>query len=177
MIDPPWHEKGAGVCKRGADRHYTLIKTVEEIERVILRSGVFNPDLDGAHLYLWVTNNHLPDGLVLMGRLGFRYVTNLCWAKPSYGLGRYFRGQHELCLFGVVGKFMQPTLRTLGTLIHAPKRRHSEKPVEVIRIIEQASPEPRLEMFASGPRVGWTTWGKVGENEVTIDGGVQQTAL
>ena len=67
MVDPPWYERGAGVCKRGADKHYTLIKTVEEIEQVILRSGVFNPDLTGAHLYLWVTNNPLPARHALVG--------------------------------------------------------------------------------------------------------------
>lgn len=160
MIDPPWYERGGGKIKRGADRHYPLIKDIATMEAVIRESGLWEPDPSGAHLYLWVTNNHLPEGLELMKRLGFRYVTNLCWAKPSFGLGRYFRGQHELCLFGVTGNFMQPADRRLSTLVHAPKRAHSEKPIEVIRHIEVASIPPRLELFATRARPGWTCWGR-----------------
>lgn len=29
MADPPWNEAGAGKIKRGADRHYPLMKTRE----------------------------------------------------------------------------------------------------------------------------------------------------
>ena len=161
VVDPPWYERGAGKCKRGADKHYPLIKTISEIQQVILDSGLWTPDPTGCHFYLWVTNNHLPDGLALMRLLGFVYKTNLCWAKPNYGLGRYFRGQHELCLFGTVGAFIATSARTFSTLIHAPKRKHSEKPIEVMSMIEHASLPPRVELFAACPRAGWTTWGKM----------------
>lgn len=42
LIDPPWLERGAGKIKRGADRHYPLLKT-DEIISTIKNSGVFNP--------------------------------------------------------------------------------------------------------------------------------------
>ena len=33
--DPPWNEQGAGKIKRGADRHYPLMKT-EDIKKIIV---------------------------------------------------------------------------------------------------------------------------------------------
>ena len=32
LADPPWNERGAGKVKRGADRHYDVMKTEEIIE-------------------------------------------------------------------------------------------------------------------------------------------------
>lgn len=104
LIDPPWPEKGGGKIKRGADRHYPVAKVQEIpalIERAFVESDVV-PAHD-SHLYLWVTNTYLPDGIALMKELGWRYVTNLAWAKQRIGIGQYLRGAHELCLFGVTG--------------------------------------------------------------------------
>jgi N6-adenosine-specific RNA methylase IME4 len=165
LIDPPWNETGGGKIKRGADRHYPLLKT-KDIPNVIRDSGVFNP-ADNCHLYLWVTNNFLPDGLWVMEQLGFRYVTMLTWAKvksdvwsgprPQIGLGQYFRGSTEHMLFGVRGTL--PAVEKGCTLVMAPRTRHSQKPVEAYRLIETVSPAPRLEMFARAQRDGWDAWG------------------
>lgn len=156
LADPPWFERGGGRIKRGADRHYPLLKT-PDIPRVIMESGVFVPAAD-AHMYLWVTNNHLKDGLWVLAQLGFRYVTMLTWAKDRMGLGQYYRGQTEHLLFGVQGRL--PALaRTESTLIVAPRRRHSEKPDETFRKIERVSPPPRLELFSRRRRPGWDAWG------------------
>lgn len=158
LIDPPWSEKGGGRIKRGADRHYEVLST-PDIIRVIYQSGVFTP-AKNAHLYLWVTNNFLVDGLQVMKALGFRYVTNLCWAKKRFGLGQYFRGQHELLLFGVRGRLSsQATPRNVPSLIIEDKTVHSKKPVASYEYIERTSPGPRLEMFARDNRDGWDSWG------------------
>ena len=95
LADPPWNERGGGKVKRGADRHYPLLRTAEIIEvmQAQLAARDIAPD---AHLYLWVTNNYLPDGLRVMEALGFTYKTNIVWAKHRAGLGQYFRGKHEL---------------------------------------------------------------------------------
>jgi N6-adenosine-specific RNA methylase IME4 len=110
---------------------------------------------------MWVTNNFLRHGLSLMEWLGFRYVTNAAWAKDRFGLGQYLRGQHELCLFGVMGKL--PALnRSQSTLIGGgllPRRKHSQKPSESHDLFEAVSPGPRLEMFAREHRPGWDVWG------------------
>jgi N6-adenosine-specific RNA methylase IME4 len=158
LIDPPWAEKGAGKVKRGADRHYPVMSE-SDIIRTIIQSPEWRP-AKNAHLYLWVTNNHLEEGLRVMKALGFRYITNIAWAKPSFGLGQYFRGQHELCLFGVRGILpSQATPRNVPSLITAPKGIHSKKPDGLYIYIERTSPGPRLEMFARNTREGWMSVG------------------
>lgn len=157
--DPPWNEAGGGKIRRGADRHYKLMKTAD-----IAALPIRHLAADDAHLYLWVTNGHLPDGLRVMDAWGFRYVTNIAWAKDRFGLGQYYRGQHELCLFGVRGRVPYRKLpsgkRAQGrTLIAAPRRAHSEKPEEMRGMIEVVSPGPYVELFARRQTEGWDTWG------------------
>ncbi|MDD5511842.1 MAG: MT-A70 family methyltransferase [Dehalococcoidales bacterium] len=155
LIDPPWLERGGGRIKRGADRHYPLLKT-PDIVRVIRESGVFTPAED-CHLYLWTTNNFLQDGLWVVEQLGFRYITTITWAKDRFGLGQYFRGMTEHMLFGVRGRLA--AVEKGVTLITAPRRKHSQKPGESYELIERVSPPPRLEMFARVRRPEWDTWG------------------
>ena len=160
LIDPPWNETGGGKIKRGADRHYPLIKTAD-LPRVILESGRFKP-ASNAHLYLWTTSSFLPDGLFLVEALGFTYKSCLVWTKQGRkGLGQYFRMQHEILLLAVRGSGfkVRTESRSIGSVIDAPRGRHSEKPVEFHELIEQRSHGPRLEMFARAPRDGWDSWG------------------
>lgn len=157
--DPPWSESGGGRIKRGADRHYNLMKTKEIIA---LKRMVLDLSADNSHLYLWVTNNFLKDGLHVMEEWGFRYITNICWAKPSFGLGQYFRGQHELCLFGVRGRLLsQAKPKNVPSLIFAEKGIHSQKPPKMYEYIERTSPPPRIELFARNKRKDWDTWGNI----------------
>jgi N6-adenosine-specific RNA methylase IME4 len=171
VIDPPWNETGGapvdpngwGGKARGADMHYPLMKTAA-IPGAIISSGLFNP-AENAHLYLWVTKSFLKDGLWVMEQLGFRYVTMLTWVKTDnrIGLGRYFRGRTEPCLFGVRGKGIEvcTDLKNVDDLILAPRTAHSRKPPESYLKIEQRSKGPYLEMFGRGSfdRDGWTVWG------------------
>jgi N6-adenosine-specific RNA methylase IME4 len=118
-------------------------------------------DPAGAHLHLWVTNNHLSDGLDVMRSLGFRYITMRTWAKNRIGLGQYWRGQTEHALFGVMGRLLSMA-RTESTLVGkgiVKRTRHSEKPDVFFDEVERVSPGPRLELFARRPRDGWTVWG------------------
>lgn len=160
LMDPPWAEYGGGEIPRGAQRHYPLLKT-DEMPAVIRSCPHWDRLADDGHLYMWVTNSFLEDGLWLMNALGYRYVTNLVWTKDRFGLGQYFRGQHELLLFGVRGR----VVRTEGTWptwlgqSALTRGRHSEKPEEVREMIEQASPGLWLEIFAREVRDGWIGWG------------------
>lgn len=97
--DPPWMERGGD--GRGANAHYPIMKTKEIIA---LAPMVQELAEENAHLYLWATNNFLPDALEVMKVWGFRYVTTITWVKDRIGLGQYFRGLTEHCLFGVRGK-------------------------------------------------------------------------
>jgi N6-adenosine-specific RNA methylase IME4 len=140
------------------------------IRGAVLGSGLFLPAAH-AHLYMWATNNHIKKAFLLMEELGFDYKTNVVWAKERYGLGRYFRGQHELLLFGVRGKGLHPSVMTerrdLPTCIVADhvrdvrnRRVHSAKPPEFYDLIEARSRGPRIEFFARGEaRKGWRVWG------------------
>jgi N6-adenosine-specific RNA methylase IME4 len=93
-----------------------------------------------------------------MDALGFRYITNICWVKDRFGLGQYFRGQHELLLFGVKGRLLSRT-KSQTTVIQEKRRRHSQKPAATYSKIEAVSPPPYLELFAREPREGWSAWG------------------
>ena len=161
LIDPPWNERGGGKIKRGADRHYPLLKT-RDIYTTIVSCPQWNNRSENSHLYLWVTNNHLTDGLWLLDALDYKYKSNVVWVKPTIGLGQYFRGQHEILLFGTRGK--KPTeprtdVRNIPSILHAAKRRHSQKPEETYALIERRSKGEYLELFARTRREGWTTWG------------------
>ena len=163
LMDPPWLESGGGKIKRGADKHYPLLKT-QTMPQVIYQSGVWEP-APNAHLWMWATNNFLPDALWLMEALNFRYITNAVWVKNRMSLGQYLRGQHELLLLGVRGR--GPLARTerkdLTTLIlpsEPQKRVHSRKPDASYKLIEARSMGPRLEIFGRTNRPGWDTWGQ-----------------
>ncbi len=154
--DCPWPERGGGKIKRGADRHYALLRWQESLA-VILRSPVWRP-APSCHLWTWTTDNYLGDALKLIDALDFRYLRTLVWAKDRIGIGQYMRGQTELCLLAVRGPSVLPDVAP-ANLVAAPRREHSRKPDEAYARIEQVSPGPRLEMFAARPRVGWMTWG------------------
>jgi N6-adenosine-specific RNA methylase IME4 len=122
-----------------------------------------------AHLYLWTPNALLPDALRVMEAWGFRYVSNIVWAKrrkdggpDGRGVGFYFRNVTELLLFGVRGKnarTLAPGRRQVN-MIETRKREHSRKPDEQYQLIESCSPGAYLEMFARhNIRQGWTVWG------------------
>ena len=161
VIDPPWNEQGGGKIKRGANRHYPLMKT-PQIVSTILTIPQWGQIADNAHLYLWVTNNFLEQGLFVMKALGFTYKTNFVWVKNTIGLGQYFRGQHELCLFGTRGtKPTEPRTdnKSISSVLKADKTRHSSKPQSSYDLIEQRSKGGYMEIFARNHRPEWFCWG------------------
>jgi N6-adenosine-specific RNA methylase IME4 len=121
-----------------------------------------------AHLYLWVPNALLPDGLAVMRAWGFTYKSNLVWHKvrkdggsDGRGVGFYFRNVTELILFGVRGKNARTLApgRSQVNLLATRKREHSRKPDEQYELIEACSPSPYFELFARGVRKNWKVWG------------------
>ena len=166
MMDPPWTEVGGGRIRRGADRHYPVVKT-KDMPALIQSGGLWRP-AENCHLWMWVTNNYLKDGLWLMEELGFRYITNAVWVKHRKGLGQYMRGQHELLLFGAKGRSMVPeTDCRPPTVIHAERTQHSRKPDEFYELVETVSNGPYLEVFARRGRPGWHSWGNQIQKEAS----------
>ena len=169
--DPPWNESGGGQIKRGADKHYSLMKTAE-----IKNLNVKEIAKDNSHLYLWATNNFLPDALEVMKSWGFNYKTSITWVKDRFGLGQYYRGQTEHCLFGVRGSIPYKVInnkRQQGvTFFKADRTRHSEKPQEMRDFIEKVSDREgfkKIELFAREKHIGWDVWGNEVENDVDLN--------
>lgn len=166
MADPPWRFQNA--TGKVAPEHRRLSRYGTVTLEAIAALPVASLAEDTAHLYLWVPNALLPDGLAIMQAWGFAYKSNLVWHKvrkdggsDGRGVGFYFRNVTELILFGVRGR----KARTLGAgrrqvnMIQTRKREHSRKPDEQYALIEACSPGPYLELFGRGVRPGWTTWG------------------
>ena len=166
LADPPWrfiNRTGKMAPEhRRLNRYATL--DVPAIKALPVADVVEEP----AHLYLWVPNALLPDGIEVLRAWGFEYKSNIVWHKvrkdggsDGRGVGFYFRNVTELVLFGVRGKnarTLSPARRQVN-LISTRKREHSRKPDELYDVIEACSRGPFLELFARDTRDGWFGWG------------------
>lgn len=166
LADPPWQFQNR--TGKMAPEHRRLARYGTMSLDEILLMPVARLAAARSHLYLWVPNALLPEGLAVMKAWGFEYKSNIIWHKirkdggpDGRGVGFYFRNTTELVLFGTRGK----DVRTLAAgrrqvnIVKTMKREHSRKPDELYTIIENCSWGPRLELFARGPRHGWTVWG------------------
>jgi N6-adenosine-specific RNA methylase IME4 len=166
LADPPWQfqnrtGKMAPEHKR-LSRYSTLdLQSIKDIPVQVSAE-------ETAHLYLWVPNALLPEGLAVMDAWGFQYKSNIIWYKirkdggpDGRGVGFYFRNVTEVLLFGIRGKGARTLQqgRSQTNIISTRKREHSRKPDEQYDLIEGCSWGPRLELFSRGNRRGWTCWG------------------
>lgn len=127
-----------------------------------------------SHLYLWVPNAMLPEGLSVMAAWGFTYKSNIIWHKirkdggsDGRGVGFYFRNVTEIILFGIRGRnarTLAPARRQVNYLA-TRKREHSRKPDEQYELIESCSSGPFLELFARGSWPRWASWGNQAEHD------------
>lgn len=175
LADPPWQftnrtGKMAPEHKR-LNRYSTL--TLDEIKSL----PVSDVCTEKAHLYLWIPNALIQEGLDTMREWGFQYKSNIIWQKirkdgepDGRGVGFYFRNTTEIILFGIKGKgfrTLQPG-RSQVNVIKSRKREHSRKPDEQYELIESCSPGKYLELFGRGKRKNWKVWGDQ-SNEYDID--------
>jgi len=176
LADPPW--QFINRTGKMAPEHKRLLRyptmELEEIRQL----PVGRLAAARSHLYLWVPNALLAEGLEIMRAWGFTYKTNLVWSKirkdggpDGRGVGFYFRNVTELVLFGVRGSMRTLKAgRTQVNLIATRKREHSRKPDEIYPLIEACSPGPYLELFARFCRNGWSQWGNEDVEENTSNG-------
>lgn len=180
LADPPW--RFTNRTGKVAPEHRRLDRYSTMSLDALCALPVADTVAPDAHLYLWVPNALLPDGTRVMESWGFRYVSNLVWAKrrkdggpDGRGVGFYFRNVTELILFGVRG-----SMRTLAparsqvNMIETRKREHSRKPDEQYDLIERCSPGPYLEMFARHRKEGWAAWGDEAAHDVMPRGKVHR---
>jgi N6-adenosine-specific RNA methylase IME4 len=166
LADPPW--QFVNRTGKVAPEHRRLARYGTMTLDAICALPVADVAADPAHLYLWVPNALLPEGLQVLKAWGFNYKSNVIWHKirkdggpDGRGVGFYFRNVTEILLFGVRGKNARTLApgRTQVNFLATRKREHSRKPDEQYDLIESCSPGPRLEMFSRGTRPKWTAWG------------------
>lgn len=166
LADPPWRFVNRTGKMAPEHRRLHRYQTMELADIKALPVGDICDE--PAHLYLWVPNALLDEGLGVMKAWGFTYKSNIVWHKvrkdggpDGRGTGFYFRNVTEIILFGTRGKNARtgPAGRSQVNILSTRKREHSRKPDEQYHLIESCSPGPHLELFARGRRPGWTSWG------------------
>lgn len=162
MADPPWEIGQKG--HYGARDHYSLLP-LDQIKAL----PVADLAEDNAHLYLWVINGAIREGIDVMEAWGFTYRSPLTWIKPRMGLGNYLRNQTEHLLLGTRGQ-APVKFRGQGTWLYAPLQEHSHKPEEQYAVMERLSDGPYLELFARRRQPGWHIWGNEVDSDIVIPG-------
>ena len=96
LADPPWRFQNR--TGKVAPEHRRLSRYSTMSLKEICALPVADVTAEKAHLYLWVPNALLPDGLAVMKAWGFEYKTNIIWEKirndgfpDGRGVGFYFR--------------------------------------------------------------------------------------
>jgi len=157
--DPPWKYKRDG--NHSAASVYDVME-LEDIKNLNVKSI----SEDQSHLYLWVTNPFLQEGLDVCQAWGFEYKTLITWIKtykdgtPEMGMGYYFRSCTEHIIFGVKGKMKCLNKNTRNMIKEINPRLHSKKPSMIRNLIVECSGDlPRIELFARRKVEGWDCWG------------------
>ncbi|MBN9311169.1 MT-A70 family methyltransferase [Devosia sp.] len=172
LADPPW--RFTNRTGKVAPEHRRLARYGTMSTDEICELPVKSVTQATSHLYLWVPNALLPDGLRVLAAWGFEYKANIVWHKirkdggsDGRGVGFYFRNVTELLLFGVRGKNARTEApgRSQVNYMSSRKREHSRKPDEQYELIESCSKGPYLELFARGTRENWTYWGNQANEE------------
>ena len=171
--DPPWqYNKGVYQDNGRKDRlleeqYQTMSK--KEIENLPIKKLA---DKDCA-LFLWVTDSHLCDGLELIKKWGFTYKTiAFVWVKKTNkgnlcaNVGSWTMKNTEICLLGTKGNMLKyKNKNNIFQLVEAERSKHSKKPEEVRKRIEELFPNTyKIELFARQKTEGWDCWG----NEVNL---------
>lgn len=162
LADPPWNINQRG--RRGAEKHYDLM-SLDRIKAM----PVAELATENSHLYLWIPNGLLQEGLDVIKAWGFTYRSPIYWIKPRLGLGNYIRNASETCLFATRGK-APVKFHAQPNWLFAPQQEHSQKPEEQFAVIERLSEPPYLELFARRRQPGWDVWGNEIDSDVVIPG-------
>lgn len=169
--DPPWKfsSKEAFEPREGRPAYVPLeavypTMTTEALKELDVKR-IAEKD---AVLFMWATDAHIPDALEIIRAWGFRYVTvAFVWAKKTENgrnitnLAPWTLKSCELCLMATRGRMVKHKRKNnVQQLVEAVRTRHSEKPEEVRRRIEELFGDaPRIELFARRHVPGWDCWG------------------
>lgn len=157
-VDPPWDVKAGPDWGSGEESKDLLYPTmsIEEITNLPVK----NLANDDAHLYLWTINKYIEETYQIARSWGFEPSALITWCKPPHGigLGGTFIQTTEHLLFARRGT-LKANKRIDTTWFTYPRGRHSEKPKQFRKMIEEVSPGKRIELFARSNFEGWDVWG------------------
>lgn len=185
MVDPPWaYDDDMPGPGRGSNSHYdtlhygTVLGMAPQIQQATAPS---------AHLYLWTTNSFIQEALEIAEAWGFDQKTIITWVKVTeeprglphqrdhsvnvkerIGMGHYLRNVTEHMLFCTKGN-LSTELDTVPNVFYAERGQHSVKPNKAYELVEELSPEPRLDMFSRRKRKGWEIWGDETPDDKSLD--------
>ena len=158
VIDPPWPVEKIGREERPDQGKYLDYPTMDLEDIRDLPVDELAAD-DGAHVYLWATHKHLPDAFEMLDAWGARFECLLTWNKPTGVAPFSWQYNTEHVLFARFGDGLQMEEMGQQVSFDAPVTKHSEKPDVFYDRVRNASPGPRLEMFARTARNGFEVWG------------------
>jgi len=173
LADPPWKYnsyKTGGNMISGAMQKYNTMEACD-----ILNLPVKKHVAKNAVLFFWVTTPMMvalePSPSDIMRAWGFKPKTAIYWIKDDIyqsgrlGLGNWFRGNVEICMFATRGK-VKPLRSNLKNYFFEKPQQHSKKPEGIFAYINKFDMEPSLELFCRGtPKDGWYGWG----NQCTLN--------
>lgn len=166
--DPPWMMWGDPNKDAAAAKHYALMED-DDVFSLPIRQL-----FDGRGvLFLWATCPRLDVAIEAISRWGLHYRgVAYVWVKTRKD-GTIISGQGvrptlvkptvELCLAATThpsGRPLPLLTEGQGQVVLAPRGRHSAKPPEVRKRIEELLGDvPRIELFAREAAIGWDSWG------------------
>lgn len=160
--DPPWRYQDRKPPAGGAEQYYETMVLTD-----ILNMPISSICSENSILFLWATYPLLPEAIQTVKAWGFNYkCVAFTWVKQNkkgqgffYGLGRWTRGNPEICLLATKGKPKRVST-SVENLTISPLRKHSQKP-DIVRdkIVQLMGDLPRIELFARETAQGWDSWG------------------
>lgn len=84
----------------------------------------------GGHILCFIDWRMMPALSGAIESADLRHVGLLVWDKTYFGMGSYFRNQHELILHFTKGKSLPPQRRDVGNVIRCKPIRGGEHPTE-----------------------------------------------
>ena len=155
--DPPWDVKAGppwASSGKSMDLPYPTM-SVAAIKSLPVK-GISDKN---AHLYLWTINKYIREAYEVAEAWGFNASCLLTWTKPPHGIGlggTYIQTTEHL-LFCRRGA-LKAKKRIDTSWFYYKRGRHSEKPFEVRKMIEEVSGFG-IELFARQKTEGWDVWG------------------
>lgn len=165
--DPPWKYSNFSLPANGAPQYPTM--TFEDLCELPVNDWADKNCL----LAMWCTWPMMPEGVKLVEKWGFDYITGIPWIKtiPSTGeircnIGFWTLTTSEYIILARKGKVSPPKKdKKRGLLVgedrqfYSPINKHSTKPEDIQTWIENRFTGPYLELFARRNRENWTCWG------------------